>query len=174
MPNGDHVQHAVHIDTGHAPVQGAQAFHEDAPVGKVPSGTQGRHLEPERRGTAHAAIRQTGELEDSSNRNRFGPLYRSCCRTAHGNGPRSATVGGRSQLGAGPVRQRGRAFIRNATSSPLRATSYGAPAPGFHARGRVSRLMTGRRHSPNTYAAQRARKSRTSRAVHIGSSSIRK
>ena len=49
-------------------------------------GTQGHHLEPVRRGTAHAAIRQTGELEDSSNRNRFGPLYRSCCRTAHGNG----------------------------------------------------------------------------------------
>lgn len=93
--------------------------------------------------TMAAAKRRAGELEDPSNRNRFGPLYRTCCHPVHGNGPGGATVGGASQLGAGPVRQRGRAFIRTATSVPLRATSHGAPPQGFHARGRVGRLMNG-------------------------------
>jgi len=46
--HGDHMQHAVHIDTGHAPVQGGQSFHHDAPISKVPSGTQERHLWPVR------------------------------------------------------------------------------------------------------------------------------
>ena len=41
------------------------------------------------------------------------------------------------------IRQRGRAFIRNATSMPLRATRYLALDLGFHARGRVGRLMNG-------------------------------
>jgi NAD(P)-dependent dehydrogenase (short-subunit alcohol dehydrogenase family) len=132
--HGDDVQHAVHIDAGHAAVQGGKSFHQDAPVSKVPSGTQERHLWP---------VRCTGELEDSSNRNRFGPLYRTCCHRLHGNGAGSATVGGTSQLGGGPVRHRGRAFIRIATSSRLRATSHGAPTQGFHARGRVGRLMIG-------------------------------
>ena len=48
-----------------------------------------------------------------------------------------------SQPGGGPVRQRGRAFIRIATSMPLRATRYRAPPHGFHARGRVLVLMYG-------------------------------
>ena len=40
-----HMQHAVHVDTGHAPVQGSQSkvFHDDAPEVKVPDGTQGDH-----------------------------------------------------------------------------------------------------------------------------------
>ena len=141
--HGDHMQHAVHIDSGHTPVQGGKTFHNDAPVSKVPSGTQGHHLWPTNRTKAKANDRRAGGLEDSSNRLRFGSLYRSCCRTAHGNGSRSATVGGASQPGGGPVRHRGRAFIRIATSMPLRATRYRAPPHGFHARGRELVLMYG-------------------------------
>ena len=46
--------------------------------------------------------RQLGRrLEDSSNRNRFGPLSGSCCNADHSQGRRRATVGGSSQPGAG-------------------------------------------------------------------------
>ncbi|MDP3924778.1 MAG: hypothetical protein Q8Q84_15620, partial [Hydrogenophaga sp.] len=66
----DHMQHAVHIDTGHTPVQGVKTFHDVAPVGKVPCkvsiGTQERHPWP---------VRNTGELKYSSNRERFGPSF---------------------------------------------------------------------------------------------------
>jgi hypothetical protein len=72
--HGDDVQHAVHIDAGHAAVRG-------------------------------------GKSRDKNAR----PRLRS-------NGAGSSTVGGTSQLGGGPVRHRGRAFIRIATSSRLRAT----------------------------------------------------
>lgn len=86
----------------------------------------------------HGAGRDAVDVADDR-----APLYRTCCHPVHGNGPGSATVGGTSQLGGGPVRHRGRAFIRIATSSRLRATLHGAPARGFHARGRVGRLMIG-------------------------------
>ena len=43
----------------------------------------------------------------------------------------------------GPVRRRGLASIRNATSTALRAASHLAPAQGFHARGRCLEIMTG-------------------------------
>ena len=141
--DSDHMQHAVHIDTGHTPVQGRQTFHRDAPVRKVPSGTQGHHLWPASQAGPKPRARRVGGLQDSSNRTRFGPLYRSCYHPVHGNGPGSATVGGASQPGGGPVRHRGRAFIRIATSMPLRATSHGALTQGFHARGRVGRIMIG-------------------------------
>jgi hypothetical protein len=58
----------------------------------------------------HAAVRG-GKSRDKNAR----PRLRS-------NGAGSSTVGGTSQLGGGPVRHRGRAFIRIATSSRLRAT----------------------------------------------------
>jgi hypothetical protein len=141
--HGDHMQHAVHIDTGHAPVQGGKTFHDDAPLGKVQGGTQERHPWSASHWAAKADQQRADELKDSSNRNRFGPLYRTCCRQTHSKGRGSATVGGTSQLGAGPVRHRGRAFIRIATFSHLRATSYGAIKLGFHARGRVGQLMIG-------------------------------
>ena len=54
-------------------------------------------------------------------------------------GRRCATVGGTSQSGAGPVKHRGRAFIRMDTSLSRCANDNSAPAPdspqGFHARG---------------------------------------
>jgi hypothetical protein len=128
----------MRVLNGLSPVQGGKTFHDDAPVGKVPckvsKDTQARHPWP---------VRNTGELKDASNRDRFGSLYRTCCHPLHGNGVGSATVGGTSQLGAGPVRHRGRAFIRFATFSHLRATSQGALKLGFHARGRVDQLMIG-------------------------------
>jgi hypothetical protein len=128
----------VHIDTGHAPVQGLKSFHDDAPVCRVKPDTRSEHLSG---GTRNVSCRG---LEDSSNRNkRFGPLYRSCCRAAHGNGRRGATVGGASQPGGGPVRRRGRAFIRIATSFAPRVTPYPAPYRGFHARGRGRVIMVG-------------------------------
>lgn len=76
-----HMQHAVDVDTGHAPVQDSQSkvFHHDAPVVKVPSGTQGDHL----RGRHHDDDGRG--LEGSSNRCRFGPSYRSCCNAAQGH-----------------------------------------------------------------------------------------
>ena len=43
----------------------------------------------------------------------------------------------------GPVRRRGLASIRNATSTALRAASHLAPTQGFHARGRCLEIMTG-------------------------------
>ena len=43
----------------------------------------------------------------------------------------------------GPVRLRGLASIRNATSTALRAASHLAPTQGFHARGRCLEIMTG-------------------------------
>jgi hypothetical protein len=101
------------------------------------SGTQGDHLF----GQAQAALSRG--LEDSSNRTRFGPLYRSCCNPARANGPRRATVGGSSQPGGDPVRRRGRAFTRIATSIAQCAASYRAPDSGFHARGRCIRIMNG-------------------------------
>ena len=59
--------------------------------------------------------------------------------------PRTSTVvtGGSSQPGGGPVRRRGRAFIRIATSIALRACPHLAPVQGFHARGRDHILMNG-------------------------------
>ena len=114
-----------------------------AHIGKVASGTLGHHLWPTDRAKAKACVRQVGGLKDSSNRNRFGPLYRSCCHPVHGNEPGGATVGGASQPGGGPVRHWGRAFIRIATSMPRRANLYPAPSQGFHARGRVGSLMKG-------------------------------
>ena len=97
---------------------------------------------------AHRAIPLRGRqhdaggrgLEDSSNRCRFGPLYRSCCNAAQGHGPRRATVGGSSQPGAAPVRRRGRALTRNATSIAQCAASHTAPSRGFHAPGRCVRI----------------------------------
>jgi hypothetical protein len=107
--NGDHMQHAMHIDAGHAPVQRGKSFHEDAPVSKVPRGTQERHLWPARRSAANAAQRQAGELEGSSNRNRFGPLYRTCCPratamawAAQQSGVRASSVEVRLGTGVGP------------------------------------------------------------------------
>ena len=137
--DSDHMQHAVHVDTGHAPAQGSQSkvFHDDAPVVEVPRGTQGDHLI----GRVQRAIARG--LEDSSNRTRFGPLYRSCCNAAQGHGPRRATVGGSSQPGAGPVKRRGRALTRNAISFAQCAASNIAPNSGFHAWGRCGRIMNG-------------------------------
>jgi hypothetical protein len=134
-----HVQHAVHVDTGHAPVQGSQSevFHVDAPVGKVPSGTQGDH----RFGRAQDALDRG--LEDSSNRTRFGPLYHSCCNPTHAGRPRRATVGGSSQPGGDPVRRRDRAFTRKTTSIAQCGASHRAPIRGFHAPGRCVRIMRG-------------------------------
>ena len=133
------MQHAVHIDTGHTPVQGGKSFHDDAPVKKVMCtitiGAQERHLWSAGCWIAKALQQPAGELKDSSDRYRFGPLYRTCCHQRHSHGAGDATIGGTSQLGAGPVRHRGRAFIRFATFSLLRATSYGALKLGFHARG---------------------------------------
>ena len=57
-----------------------------------------------------------------------------------------AGVAQQSGLRASPVQGpvgRGRAFIRNATSTALRAASHFAPAQGFHARGRCLEIMTG-------------------------------
>ena len=48
-----------------------------------------------------------------------------------------------SQPGAGPVRRRGRAFTRNATSIAQCAASNIAPIRDFHARGRCGRIMNG-------------------------------
>jgi hypothetical protein len=135
-----HVQHAVHVDTGHAPVQGSQSkvFHLGAPVVKVPGGTQGDHLF----GQVQDAIDRG--LEDSSNRYRFGPLYRSCCNQGPGQTwPRRATVWGSSQPGGDLVRRRGRAFTRIATSIAQCAASHLAPTSGFHGRGRCARIMIG-------------------------------
>ena len=131
-----------------APVQRSHSkidFHWGAPVVKVP--------------VAHRAFTWIGRmqtapdrgLEDSSNRHRFGPLYRSCCNPARIIRPRCATVWGTSQPGAGPVRQRGRAFTRFATSRARCAASHDAlflSSPpslraGFHGRGRFDRIMTG-------------------------------
>lgn len=71
------------------------------------------------------------------------PLYGICRHRPYGNGAGNTAVGGTSQLGGDPVRHWGRAFIRIATSSRLRATSHGAPRQCFHAQGRVRRLMIG-------------------------------
>ena len=109
-------------------------FHVDAPVVKVPGGTQGEY----------SFDRILGRrLEDYSNRIQFGPLYGSCCNAVQSHGRRCAAVGGSSQPGAGPVRRRGRAFIRNAASTDLRAASHLAPAEGFHGRGRWVEIMSG-------------------------------
>jgi len=117
-PNRERMPRAVHVDAGHAPVQGGKSFHDEAPERQVASGTQERRPWP---------VQGTGELKDSSNRKRFGLLYRTCCHGPHGDEAGSATIGGTSQLGEGPVKRRGRAFIRIATSTRLRATSHGAP-----------------------------------------------
>jgi hypothetical protein len=128
----------VYIDTGHAPQYGRKSFHRDAPLCTMNSGRQGEHL------NRHPGIKPDTPMSCKTPRidNRFGPLYRSCCRTAHDNGPHSATVGGASQLGGGPIRRRGRAFIRNATSFAQCATPYLASG-GFHRRGRAPKLMYG-------------------------------
>jgi len=94
--HGDHVPHAVHIDSGHTPVQGRQTRHDKALVCKVRGSAQGHLPWAVRRAAASAAARQIGEREDSSNRERFGPLYRTCGHPVHGNGPGSATIGGRA------------------------------------------------------------------------------
>ena len=134
----------MRVDSGDTPVQGLQSkvFPLCAPVVTVGCGTQG-NLQIDRRRKARGR-----GLEDSSNRDRFGPLYRSCSRTfLRLRGRRCATVGGSSQPGAGPVRQRGRAFIRIATSLARCATVDSAPAlgvpQGFHARGRGLGIMIG-------------------------------
>jgi hypothetical protein len=149
------VQHAVHVDNGHAPVQGSQSkvsptavmeplmfgvlevFHLGAPVVEAPGGTQGDHLFGQ---VKDAIVRG---LEDSSNRYRFGPLYRSCCNLAQGCGPHRATVWGSSHPGGNLVRRGGRAFTRIATSIAQCATSHLAPTSGFHGRGRCARIMIG-------------------------------
>jgi hypothetical protein len=112
-----------------------QSFRDDAPLCRVNQDTRGEHLCEGR----HEVSRRG--LEDSSNHKRFGPLYRSCCRATHSNGQRGATVGGASQPGGGPLRHRGRAFIRIATSFTPRVTAYRALSPGFHAWGRGRVIM---------------------------------
>jgi len=97
-------------------------------------GTQGEHLNRCRGRIATL----TGELEDSSNRKRFGPLYRACCHTTHGTGSCGATVGGTSQLGGGPVRRRGRAYIRNATSFAPCANPVSCPTAGLSCSGAMA------------------------------------
>ncbi len=115
----------------HPPIQGSPSI----VMGLVASGVahvftpvHGQHRRDQRFDADRAAL--------------AGSLVRDAV-TFHGNGPRSATVGVPSQLAGGPERHLGRAFIRIATSSRLRATSQGAPTPGFHARGRVDRIMIG-------------------------------
>ena len=141
---GDHVQHAMHVDAGHAPVQGRQTFHDDAPERKVPSSTQGRHLGPRGSAGAKAPTLRRGELEDSSNRRIGSGLFtvRAAARV-HGNGPGSATVGGTSQLGAGPVRRRRRASFVYRPHHPCVPPRIVPHLRGFHARGRLDRLMIG-------------------------------
>jgi hypothetical protein len=97
----------------------------------------------------HCRERQNRQLNErlrtliAAYRTLGGPLYRSCCRAVHGNGRCGATVGGASQPGAGPVRHRGRAFIRIATLFAPRVASHPAPGPRFHARGRGWGIMGG-------------------------------
>ena len=65
------MQHAVHIDPGHAPMQGSQSkvFHDFAPVVKVPNGTDLWALHGE-----HLSARKLGRrLDEASNQIRFGP-----------------------------------------------------------------------------------------------------
>ena len=141
---GYDTQHTVYIDSGDTSVQGlhSKVFHLCAPVVTVGCGTQGNHQIDRRR------MAQGRGLGDSSSRDRFGPLYCSCCSVFHQlRGRRCATVLGSSQLGAGPVMQLGRAFIRIATSLTRCATVDSAPVrgalQGFHARGRGLGVMNG-------------------------------
>ena len=131
------MQYAVHIDAGDAPVQGSPSkfFHVNAPVVKVAGGTQGEHLSA----VNSAAGRKTPRIEgfDSG-------LFtvRAATQTIHRAGVAQLS-GVRASPVKGPVRRRGRASIRNATSTALRAASHLAPAEGFHARGRCLEIMAG-------------------------------
>ena len=129
------MQHAVHIDAADAPMQSSQSrvFHVNAPVVKVPAGTQGEHLSADN----SAAGWKTPRIEIDSD------LFtvRAATQTIH-----RAGVAQQSGVRAGPVQGpvgRGRASIRNATSTALRAASHLAPAQGFHARGQCLEIMTG-------------------------------
>ena len=131
------MQYAVHINAGDAPVQGSpsKVFHANAPVVKVAGGTQGEHLSADN----SAAGWKTPRIEgfDSG-------LFtvRAATQTIHmANAAQQSGV--RASPVQGPVRRRGLASIRNATSTALRAASHLAPAQGFHGRGRCFEIMAG-------------------------------
>ena len=115
--------------------QGSQSkvFHANAPVVKVPGGTQGEHLSADN----SAAGWKTPRIEIDSG------LFtvRAATQTIH-----MVSTAQQSGVRASPVQGpvgRGQASIRNATSTALRAASHLAPAQGFHARGRCFEIMAG-------------------------------
>ena len=130
------MQHAVHINAGDAPVQGSpsKVFHANAPVVKVAGGTQGEHLSADN----SAAGWKTPRIEIESGHFTVRAATQTIHRvsTAQQSGVRASPV-------QGPVRRRGLAPIRNATSTALRAASHLAPAEGFHVRGRCLEIMVG-------------------------------
>ena len=130
------MQHAVHIDAGDAPVQGSQfkVFYANAPVAKVPGGTQGEQLSADNSAAGWKTPRI--EIESGLFTVRAATQTIHMISTAQQSGVRASPV-------QGQVRRRGLASIRNATSTALRAASHLATAEGFHARGRCFEIMTG-------------------------------
>ena len=116
------------------PSDQSKFFHVNAPLVKVPGGTQGEHLSADN----SAAGWKTPRIEIDSG------LFtvRAATQTIHRAGVAQQS-GVRASPVQGPVRRRGLASIRNATSTALRAASHLAPAKGFHARGRCLEIMTG-------------------------------